>query len=686
MGNCKTRQSPPIGNSTYWRQCGYYNDWVFNEKFCTPTIGNNSNDSKFCNGIGGEGEWKLRSAAHQQSESEFIQGGGNAVSALQTVIPQSGQEFDTIKQLSQSKYDSTVEPMKGGLFSFKNNSVNPSDSKGMGPLYGQPIIGDAYVPLWDNWLNTYSDNEFPHCKYNDWRKNGVQGSGCCSKDYTSCGIIGGMKVTCLRDQFAANEDIYGSISCCYNDLVCVPGMQDSSRLFAPQMEDGLKTAWAANDKCFRSATSDDMRTCKPESRDLGSEFCRDTITPYCTGDKLFPGQTHWLESWDINSEVNVNETDFYRGKERPIMVKGPCAELLMRQISGTWACNKTFDQYQINAGTANIAGMLWAKQLIQQVFTKYIQEYGSPILGVNQDGIEAAVGVNNFLYNLCQKFPALCTDSLFDLCKGVTEERIAQNPLANKWCGCYMQESQYEKYNDGSFLVQPQCTPFCSRDNVIPRVDANYQTMLCQENICIMNNIFLDFVKSEGAVNFNQVCNSCGKNSTVENANGSTSLTTSSGTSSTNNTNVYNSSTTFNSYSNSSSQQVAQSCQCKLDGINLEALNSKFSNINFANECGSTGCTNSSGQPIPCSGSGSVNDSSTLPNIDSNISNIKNLKSLTVFKKIFILSLIIFVLIMLYYLLIGKKKKVFIDSAGKKFNLLKGQSFTINNGYIDLNK
>lgn len=684
MGNCNTRKFPEDGSSKSWRQCGAYNDWTTDENFCTPVTNNNSNDAKFCNGIGGESEWKLRKPAHQQSENEFIQGGDNSATALQAVISKSGQAFDDLKNSSQSKYNSTVKDMRSKLKHEKNHSVNPKDDIGMGPLYGQALVGDQPVPLWENWLSTYSDNEFPHCKYNDWRKNGVQGSGCCSKHYTSCGIIGGMKVSCLRDSFAANKDEYGSISCCFNDLVCEPGAEKASQIFSEVGSDGTKTPWASNSKCFRSGSDTDMRTCKPESRDLGSNFCRDTISPYCTGDKLFPGQTHWTQSWDITNEVNVNETDFYQGKQQPVMVKGPCAQLLMRQINGIGACGQTFDQFQINVGSASLEGLLWSKTLLQNVFTNYIEEYGSPILGVNQDGIEAAVGVNNFLYNICQKFPALCTDALYDMCQTVTEERISQNPTANKWCGCYMPEAQYQKYNDGSFLITKQCTPFCSRDTSIPIVDDDYQPLVCQQNICLMNNIFLDFVKSEGAVNFNQVCNNCGKNSTVESSNGSTSVSTSTTDGTTGNTNVYNSSTVSNAYSNTSNSQIANSCQCKLDGVNLEAVSSKFSNINFANECGGTQCTDSSGNSIPCSGSGSVDTNPNLPPINTNISNLKNLKTLTKFKKIFLIGLIVFLLISLYYLFFGSKKRVFEDANGKIFSLKKNQTFTIDNGIINI--
>ena len=681
MGNCDSRKFPPDGSSTFWRHCGSYNDWVTNENFCTPLFNNNGNDAKFCNGIGGEGEWKLRTPAHEQSKDSFRQGGGNSVEALQTVIPTSGPILDEIRQSGDTLFQSSqIQDMRRGE---RGKFVRTSDNKDMGPLFGSDPTSDNnnnVIPLWSNWLNTYSNNEFPKCKYNDERKNGIQKSGCCSKGYTSCGIIDGMNVSCLRDKFIANDNEFGSISCCFNDLVCEPNMSLADSLFAPVGQDGEITTWASNNKCFWSNSDDDMRTCKPESRNLGGNFCRDTITPYCTGEKLFPGQAKWEDVWDINSVVNVNEGDFYENKVRPINVKAPCAQLLMRQLSGLGACGQEFDQYQITVGEVSLGGMLWAKELTQKLFTNYIQEYGSPILGVNEDGIEAALGVNNFLYNLCQKFPAICTDALTDMCSGVTQESLAANPIANKWCGCYMPERQYEDYNDGLDIVTKQCTPFCSRNDVIPLVDSNYQQLYCQQNICIMNDIYLQFSKSVGDVNFNEVCNNCGKNNTVEKFNGSaTSSNTTSDTSS-----KYSSQSTFNSYSNTSSSQVASSCKCKLDDLNLQVLNSSFSNINFATECGLTQCTNSSGAEIACSSTPGIEQ--LLPNTENNISDIKNIKSLTMFKKIFILSLIIFTLIMLYYTLFGNKKKSFIDSAGKKFNLLKGQTFTVDKGIININK
>lgn len=677
MGNnCSSRESPYDipQDATYWRKCGSYNDWLTNDKFCTPLFGNDGNDSAFCNWVGGENEWRLRTPAHQQSKDDFISGNGNSVEALQTVIDRSQPTLSDIQTAGEKFYDDTVEKMRKNI---RANMVNPSDNKDMGPLYGQGFDGGT-LPLWENWFNNYSDDEFPKCTYNDWRKDGKQSSGCCAEHYLSCGIIDGMNVTCLRNSFKANEDEFGSISCCFNDLVCEPGAADAGNIFAPRGQDGENTQWYNNNKCFRSNSDDDMRTCDPLSRDLGNNFCGNLITPYCTGEKLFPGQANWLDNWDENSSVNVNEADFYKDKARPVIVKSPCIQLLMRQMSGQYACGKSFDEFQINPATVSIEGMLNAKKLIDIVFNKYLKEYGSPILGINEDGLEAAIGVNNFLFNLCQKFPALCQDSLYKLCKDVTEEQLIDSQFANNWCGCYMPEEQYEKYTGASFLVTKQCTPFCSRNDVIPLVDSNYQPLYCQQNICIMNDVYLRFVKARGAVNFNEVCNNCGKNSTTEQVNGTTNFSNSSvGT----NDDITRTVSTFNSYSNN--QTVAQTCSCTLDNLTFEAIDSEFNNINFATNCGNTTCTDSEGRDIACSGKSDAGNQ-YLPEIENNIKEIKNLKSLKLFKKIFILGLIILFLFSLFYIFFGNKKKTFIDSAGQIINLKKGQKFSVNNGVLTI--
>ena len=693
MGNCDSRKFPPVGTDVSWRHCGQYNDWQTpGPNFCTPLNGNH-NDVKQCNEMGGESEWKLRTPVHRTSRESFVNGGIGSPEALQAVIPQTGPIHTQIQNDGESLYNTVVEDIGKAIRGKFVNTV-PGSTSNMGPLYGPAEIGTGTVPLWSGWINQYSGDEFPKCHYNDWRKNGVQSTGCCSKGYTSCGIMDGMNVVCLRDNFAANATDNGDFSCCFNDLVCESGMNSASELFASPGEDGTNPTWGQADKCFLSGDSDDMRTCKPESRNLGGNFCRDKIEPYCDGTKLFPGQTHWTQAWDLDSNINVNEGDIYKGVERPVMVKGACAKLLMRQVSGLNACDANFATYNVETGTSNIDGVIWAQQLLKKVFTKYIQEYGSPINNVNEDGIDASLGVNNFLFNICSKFPAFCENSLTELCSQVTEERISQNPIVNKWCGCYMPEEQYTDYTQ-SYLISKECTPFCSRTGVIPAVNDRYEKLYCQDDICVMNKIYLSFLKTEGAISFDQVCNNCGPNVNKTTINGSTtksfttvdtskttntggvtsgsvtsldplakidpltklpfdaadSLADELGGSTTSTTETMSTQDIFNTTSSTSNQTIATSCHCALDNISLEFLNTNFNNINFQQQCGGLTCNDDDGSVIPCSGT-----KTPFKGINSTIESVQKEKETAIFRKITGGSFGLLILIAIIFFFTRKKK------------------------------
>ena len=89
MGACpSTRYFPPDRGSSYWKKCGHYNDWVYQQDFCCPLLtSSEGNDSTYCDDIGDyQGEWKLRTPADNQAESAWIVGGGNSVVGLQEAI------------------------------------------------------------------------------------------------------------------------------------------------------------------------------------------------------------------------------------------------------------------------------------------------------------------------------------------------------------------------------------------------------------------------------------------------------------------------------------------------------------------------------------------------------------------------------------------------------------------------
>lgn len=669
MGNCDSRNYPTDSNSPEWKRCGYYNDWITDDNFCMPPTQGGDKDAKFCNSIGGHGEWKVRTPSYQQSEDNFITGGGNTpIQINQAINAISTNRIDVMRRqdLSGALFnDERFQNMRDG--GFDSYLYHTSDNKDMGPLYATDLDGNA-IALWDNWLNTHGYNdELPNCTYDSWRAENVQTVGCCSKHYSSCGIVGGINISCIRNEFAANKNEYGDIACCFNDLVCEPGAQDSDRPFAPHLGDGTKTAWAGNQKCFRSGRADDNRTCKPESRNLGGMFCADTLKDYCTGDKLFPGQANWLDSWDTNVYVNVNEEDSeLDGKDRAINVKGPCVKALMRQLSGKSACGEDFNtDYVLNYGSANESGLLWGSEVIEKVFHKYFAQFGSPLLGPNEDGIEASTGSQSFLYDLCRKIPTLCVNALTTMCNQMTEDKLAANPLANKWCGCYMSEEFYTKYSDGSFLVTPECTPFCSRLDTIPRVDTNGNPKYCEQSICIINNTVLDLVDTQGNVEFNEVCPRCGHSENRFSAQGSTTQSGGVGNRVT------------NSVTNSSNSSIATSCQCKLDNTTFTAIDAKFRNLKLGTNCGGSQCTNDQGDQVACAS----NTNQILPSIENSIDLLKKQHISSKFKKILIIFVSIILLGGLFFVMFVYRKRFFHSNKGF-VNVNPGDTYSYNNNSL----
>lgn len=664
MGNCNERKSPENPYSPDWKRCGYYNDWISDPNFCMPPTSGGDIDVSFCNNIGGENEWRVRTPSYQQNSGNFINGGGNTPIQINQAINRISIDPSDVSARRKAS-ETTFNSDKFSDMLNTNIDVGlykPSGNKDMGPLYATDVDGKP-VPLWDGFLNNRGYvSELPQCTYDSWRKNGVQTVGCCSKGYDSCGIVGGINISCIRNDFAGNSDTFGDISCCFNDLVCEAGADEADRPFAPAGQDGQKTPWANNAKCFRSGRDNDYRTCNPESRNLGGSYCGDAIKDYCTGKKLFPGQANWIEAWDESVTVNVNEADEQSELlERSVNVNGPCIKMMMRQISGKGACGQDFDNFTFNVGNSSDSGLLWASDVMEGVFEKYFEEFGSPLLGPNEDGLEASIGGNDFLYNMCKKMPLLCVNPLTRMCSQMTEEKIANNPLANKWCGCYMPEEEYAKYSSGSFLVSPECTPFCSQSDTIPRVNSEGNPKFCEQSICVINDVSLKLAETKGNIDFNQVCPRCARSQNSFSVDGTTTTQTSGGK------------TLTNSVTNTNSETIASSCQCKLDGINLTSLDAKFKNLNLADNCGGSQCTDSEGNTIACSS----NKNEILTKVDNTLNKIKLGKSSSKFKKMLIIFIVIILLGGLMAFLFVYRKRFFHSRKGF-ISVKSGQKFNYN--------
>jgi hypothetical protein len=318
---------------------------------------------------------------------------------------------------------------------------------------------------------------------------------------------------CTRVAFTADP-----VVCCFLDDDCV--FQDPT----------------IQNRCWQTDLKD--RTCDPKYRDLSGDDCLTQIEPYCTGEKLFLGQENWWDLWVEETEVDINSNqsdlvvpagpskftpkNFNTVSPRNQVLrkmKQPCLRALARAISKdqqfcTWDTLKTIE---FQRGNFDPTGLAWAQNVVDKIFDKYTQEFGSFVGGINRDGKQ----IDNMLdvfQTICQTFPILCQKPLKDACQNVTVDDIVGGtvPRADLWCGCYMPDNQYEKYTN-LFQVNRECTPFCNTDQAIPLVDADGYQLYCLTNVCIIDDLKLDFVRDRirGGKDetFSLLCGGCGNSS-----------------------------------------------------------------------------------------------------------------------------------------------------------------------------
>ena len=336
------------------------------------------------------------------------------------------------------------------------------------------------------------DNVDSNCLYNDCdEKTSLPHSPACCK---LCCAFSGTRVLCERQAYAADP-----VVCCFLDNSCADENNQ-------------------NESCFQ--TTNKRKTCDPRYRDLKSQSCLDEIEPYCKGDKLFAGQSHWLQMWVPDSQVDVNSgdnggvtTEEADDSTKRVM-KQPCLRALARAVyndSGgvcTWEQFQNLDTFQ---GVVDPAGLVWAETVLESIFSKYIDEFGSPIGAINQDGYLQSTGFLDFYWNLCKTFPAICQKSLTNFCSNINVEDLLERPEAIKWCGCYMSDDQYTEYE--KFSINRECTPYCNMKGNIPIVNEyDFTTNVCTQTTCIIDDVSIrlaEVVNPDG-FNFNQLCNSCG--------------------------------------------------------------------------------------------------------------------------------------------------------------------------------
>ena len=218
---------------------------------------------------------------------------------------------------------------------------------------------------------------------------------------------------------------------------------------------------------------------------------------------------------NVNSDSNlvyntVAEKAQDLGNTRKI--KQPCLNAVARAMYvntdqvANWQDLKNF---KLLKGAVNKVGFPWAQWILNSVFQKYLNEYGSFIGGIDQDGYERSSKFEDMMWDVCSNFPQLCQESLKGFCANVKAEDLAYIPNAQKWCGCFLPEKEYARYD--RLNIPRECNPLCNADGNISLTDSNFVPKICTNNICVIDDLSIDIISSQYEnFNFNQICRGCG--------------------------------------------------------------------------------------------------------------------------------------------------------------------------------
>lgn len=364
----------------------------------------------------------------------------------------------------------------------------------------------------------YNSFKEDNCVYDDMeipKRVGSKGDwGCCRGH---CAIVGKTS-TCVRNANGFNASPF---KCCMEDYEWNFKNQTSSSKTISSSDGSLKTT---NDLCFNYLNEENqlpkISTCHPYVRDLSSNACSSVVGQYCIGNTPYAeNQTSLLDAW------NANQTLTFKNKNGLTFdVKAPCLNFIARQLTGgTGFSNRvgSWDDFikedlALTPEILNPNGLVTVQNMIENLLNNYLETHGSPIGAINEDEYIESSDFVTWFFNFCGKYPFLCQPSLKNFCSNFSPEELLTKPESIKWCGCYLQDKYYEDYN--KYNIEKQCTPICNRADNIPLVGDDGAPILCTSTICMIDDLSIKLAQTftEGPIDFNQLCHSCGGSKIVK--------------------------------------------------------------------------------------------------------------------------------------------------------------------------
>ena len=318
-------------------------------------------------------------------------------------------------------------------------------------------------------------------------------------------------------------------------------------------------------KCFTRGDPS-LGTCPPDARSATGSLCRDYYLTFCT------------------SPANVNDSSkfdlYWRGN-------GLCRRVYQENSSDI--------AYTENLGTGLLTSFFSQNSLL---------EPGEP--GYNPD--------QETIYEFCKETPYFCRRFLSDsLCLIKTRQDLIGRDTARDFCGCYLQNKNYEEFGNEVAGISRECDPICIPASTIKYLGpGSSQPTTCQSTICLIEDVNISLINSStGEINFNTVCGGCG----------------------------------------------AAGCSCFIKDINLITNNSALENLNFINNCSQLQCyqTQSDGSYRAVDCETFDENGETIPPSDSSREREGFNKTLIII--IVVISLILFLLFIFAIIFILRRKR-----------------------------
>lgn len=312
----------------------------------------------------------------------------------------------------------------------------------------------------------------------------------CPNNGEHCDIVitNGCTPQCQRQQFLGDP-----LSCCFNDYTC---------------NSESNYCYSYNSTTINATCSVDTPT-SPGTRNIASSACTDVIYDYCTGADLAPDDVSWIYRWIQIDGQPINPTIQPPVPNVPSTSRGCYYAYLRNMYSSISPYCINSGSYPVPAGIpTSVSGTASNANLIAGVFAKY-QQNGF-VLG-STPGTQGYSVFQDFLFDsICGVNPEVCANGLKGICSQYTSETLTLNPTLSNWCGCYLDDTEYNQYAE-QYSINKECTPMCNRSSVIPLVDGTGAPIECTQGVCLIDDITINLIDSQAAngVSFTNFCNNC---------------------------------------------------------------------------------------------------------------------------------------------------------------------------------